>query len=143
DETWRKVVGKRLTAALTEAAKSPQENVRLAVANLIAEMGPTVQALEATERGGFARSLTGLVIALARDPALAVRQEALRALGTINADPDRAAPVLGNALKTEENVEARRMAADSLRRLVRVATNLNKKLQSAAMRRASTFSSVF
>jgi HEAT repeat protein len=131
DATWRRVVGKRLTGALTEAAKSPDENVRLAVANLIAEMGPTVQALEVTERGGFARSLTGIVIALARDPAVKVRQEALRALGTINVDPDRAVPVLGDALKTAKDVGQRRMAADSLRRLVRVATNLYKKLQAA------------
>src|SRR5438445_13416784 len=31
DEKWRGVVGKRLTDALTKAAKSPEENVRRAV----------------------------------------------------------------------------------------------------------------
>jgi hypothetical protein len=129
DEKWRAVVGNRLKKALAAAAKSPEENVRLAVANLIAEMGPTVPALEATDPSGFARGLSGIVVGLVRDPKLSVRQEALRALATINADPDQAVPVFGDMLKSSKEVDVRRLAADGLRRLVRVVTNLNKKLQ--------------
>src|SRR5262245_17845027 len=40
DDQWRRGVGKKLAADLKEAAKSKDKNVRLAVANLIAEMGP-------------------------------------------------------------------------------------------------------
>ena len=46
---------------------------------LVAEMGATVPSLEPTEPGGFARSLTGIMVGLARDPDLSVRQEAIRA----------------------------------------------------------------
>jgi HEAT repeat protein len=127
DEKWRGVVGKRLTDALTRAAKAPEDNVRLAVAHLVAEMGASVPSLEPTEPGGFARSLTGIMVGLARDPDLSVRQEAIRALGTIHADPDLAIPVFGEVLKSAQFVELRRTAADSLRRMVKVVSTLNKK----------------
>jgi HEAT repeat protein len=127
DQKWRGVVGNRLTAALTEAAKSPDVNVRLAVANLIAELGPGVPGLKSTDPGGFARSLTGIVIDLARDPAVPVRRQGLRALGMINPDLDKAIDVLGDVLKTAKDVGLRRTAAESLRGMVRVVANLNKK----------------
>jgi len=129
DEKWRAVVGKRLLAALSAAAKSPEANVRLAVAALIADMGSDVPAVEAAAASGFSRSLTGIVIQLSRDPAPPVREEALRALGTINADPARAVSVLGEALKSAKEVSMRRVAADGLWRMVQVVTGLNKNLQ--------------
>src|SRR5260370_5477604 len=57
DDRWRREVGKKLAADLKEAAKNKDKNVRLAVANLIAEMGPKkVPALDAPkDAGGFAR----------------------------------------------------------------------------------------
>jgi HEAT repeat protein len=139
DEKWRSEVGKRLTDLLREAAHSRRENTRLAVANLIAEMGPNVPALDATDRHGFARSLAPIVVELVHDPHLAVRQEALRALSTINPDPDKASAVFGEVLKEKDSVPLRRMAADGMKRLVRVATTLNKKqLTKSAAVEAST-----
>src|SRR5262249_4394205 len=88
DDQWRRAVGKKLAADLQEAAKSKDKNVRLAVANLIAEMGPKkVPALDwPKDTAGFARSLAPIVVTLVGDPDAEVSWEALRALGTINAD---------------------------------------------------------
>src|SRR5262245_7974110 len=105
---------------------------RLAVANMIAEMGPNVAGLKAEEIGGFTRTLAKSMKKLAEDAragqkaaSQAVRWEALRALGSINADPDIAVPELKSALK-DPDLGARRVAADSLGQMVRVVDYLRK-----------------
>src|SRR5262245_53545982 len=105
---------------------------RLAVANMIAEMGPNVAGLKAEEIGGFTRTLAKSMKKLAEDAragqkaaSQAVRWEALRALGRINADPDIAVPELKSALK-DPDLGARRVAADSLGQMVRVVDYLRK-----------------
>ena len=45
----RGLVGKRLTEALEKQAKSGDANNRLAVANVIAEIGPNLRALKADD----------------------------------------------------------------------------------------------
>src|SRR5262249_30750260 len=110
----RNEIGKRFKEALERVAESGDATSRLAAANMIAELGPNVRSLrlnfkedpkDPLVRGGFTRTLTPLVIKLARDArdskekrSLAVRQEALRALGSINADAREAVPVLQEAL---------------------------------------------
>src|SRR5262245_35678963 len=111
DDELRTRIGTRLRKSLESAAKDKSAYPRLAVANLIAEMGPTVRALEPGDFNGYARSLEPIVIRLVRDGDLGVRQEALRALGNINADPKSAIPVLSQALQqTDKEAEARREA---------------------------------
>jgi HEAT repeat protein len=115
-------------------------NKRLAVASMFSEMGPKVQAVEPGETGGFARSQAPLIEKLVRDarddPAkrsLAVRQEALRALGSINADP-KYAFVVAEAFDDAKEQAAfgpnrigpQRVAADALGQMVRGASLLQK-----------------
>jgi HEAT repeat protein len=125
-------VGKKLAADLQEAAKNKDKNVCLAVANLIAEMGPKkLKALDpAKDTGGFARSLAPIVVNLVRDPDLEVSWEALRALGTINADPAIAVPEFKKVLEKDTGSSvSHRLAADGLKRLLLVGVHLNKGWQ--------------
>src|SRR5438034_1827666 len=91
----RNEIGTRFKAALERVVEQGDATSRLAVANMIAELGPNVRSLrldfkenpkDPFVRGGFTRTLTPLVIKLAREArdnkekrSLAVRQEALRA----------------------------------------------------------------
>jgi len=74
DTEMRKMIGLRFIAALEKTARDGNSNARLAVANTIAEMGPTVRSIEPGEKGGFARGLEPLVSKLSQDPELGVRQ---------------------------------------------------------------------
>jgi hypothetical protein len=127
DEQMRTKVGERLTAALDQQSKAPDASSRLAVANIIAEMGPNIRALKASDKSGFARTLTPQVKLLASDADVGVRQEALRALGTINGDPAIAAQIFADTLQRVKAVGARRAAAEGLAQLVRVSVDLEKR----------------
>lgn len=131
DTEMRKMIGERLKAALEKTAAEGSANARLAVANTIAEMGPTVRAIEPLEKGGFTRSLEPLVAKLSRDPDLAVRQEALRAIGNINAPPKDVADVVRKVFKDDPAVGPRRLAADGLQQMIKVVTHLQKRGQTA------------
>src|SRR5262245_4083357 len=112
---------------------------------MIAELGPNVRSLrlnfkedpkDPAVRGGYTRTLTPLVIKLARDArdskekrSLAVRQEALRALGSINADAREAVPVLQEAL-SDPDVGPRRVAADAMVQMVKIVDHLRKRTKS-------------
>jgi HEAT repeat protein len=141
----RNEIGARFKAALERVAEHGDSTSRLAVANVIAELGPNVRSLrlkpkedptDPAVRGGFTRTLAPLVMKLARDArddkakrSLAVRQEALRALGGINADPKLVVPVLQEALGDAE-VGPRRIAADALVQMVKIAGHLQKRTPS-------------
>lgn len=122
----RQEVGTRLQTAVRAVVAAGQVNSRLALASMIAEMGPAVRSLQPADRGGFARSLTPEVIQLAQDRDLAVRLQGLRALGTINADPKLALPVFQKVLTTDVP-EARTIASQSLAQLMRVTGQLRKR----------------
>lgn len=130
DADMRREVTKRFMAMLeTQARTGPVDN-RVAVANLIAELGPRVRALtvedkKAEDTTGFARSLTPILEILIQDKAVAVRQEALRALGNINPDPKKAGSLFGAVLKGDPHVGPRRVAADGLGQMVRVVNHLH------------------
>jgi len=131
DAEMRRQVAGRLTKKLEEAAKNPDPSARLALANLVAEMGPTIRGLDGDARG-FAHNLAPLVITLAGDRDIGVRQEALRALGAINGKPPEIAKVLAQVLQKDPAVGPRRVAADSLGQLVKLAAHLQKPGPTAA-----------
>jgi HEAT repeat protein len=134
DAELRPQVGERLTKLLEERAKSGDPSLRLATANVITEIGPSVRALEPGNEFGFARSLFPLVARLATDQDLGVRQEALRALGNLNAKPDDAIPIMTRVLEKDPAPGPRRLAADGLRQMVRVGTFLQKRRLAGAAR---------
>lgn len=125
DADMRRQVGNKLAKALTEVARKGDATARLAVANVLAEMGPDVRAVEPDDPGGFARSLTSVVVALAADKDLGVRQEALRALGSIHPPIAAAVPVFARVL-TQDAPGPRRLAAEGLMQLIKVAARLQK-----------------
>jgi HEAT repeat protein len=123
DIEMRRQVGTQLTKALQRIVETGNAVGRLAAANTIAEIGPTMRSTVAGEQGGFARGLTSLVIQLATDKNLGVRQEGLRALGNIFPKPDDAVPVFQAAL-TKDALGPRRLAAEGLGQLIRVVNHL-------------------
>ncbi len=124
NEEMRAQLGGRLRQALEKAARAASPDTRLAVANLIAELGPTVGAVDANDFNGYGRSLQSIALGLVDDPDLAVRQEALRALGNINADPKKAVPKFVQVLQTDRQDGPRRLAAGGLLQLLKVVTHL-------------------
>jgi HEAT repeat protein len=137
DAEMRRRVAERLTNRLQEASMSPNANRRLAVANLIAEIGPTVRAV-GDDKGGFARSLTPLVVTLTGDRDIGVRQEALRALGSINAKPQEAVKVFEQVIRNDPAVGPRRVAADGFGQIVKVVTQLARPGVTSAQVEATT-----
>jgi len=129
DEEMRRKIGERFRKAIRKIIITDDPASRLAIANMIGEMGPTIRALDRVDTQGFARGLADDVIALCKDPNLSVRLEALRTLGTINADPAKAVPVLREALEKGDPQE-KRVAAYALGQLVRVVNHLLKRGQS-------------
>lgn len=122
DTQMRTLVAARLTKGIQDAVAKGDANARLAVANLIAELGPTIRGAK-NERHGYARSLVPEVLTLAKDADPRVRLEALRALGSIFPRPEDAVPVFEKNLKGD-NVRFKRLAATSLAQLVRVVSHL-------------------
>lgn len=131
DLEMRQRVGERLVSAIRAAVKSSDANTRLSIANLIAEMGPTIPALDPLDRFGFSRGLTTEVVQLSQDPDLGVRQEAIRALGNINPDPQIAVKAIMSVFENDAAVGPRRLAADSLGQMIRVIAHLQKRGRTA------------
>jgi HEAT repeat protein len=131
DSELRRETATRLTGALNDVIQHGNANDRLAVANSIAERGPTYRSLTTMkgnqvflgDQAGFVRTLTPLVIKLTQDKDIGVRQEAYRALGTSFPRPEDAVPVFQKALSSEA-VGPKRRAAEGLGQLVRVVNYL-------------------
>jgi hypothetical protein len=98
DAGMRRQIGTRLAKAFQDTVKNGNVDSRLAVAVAIADIGPTIRSIVEGDRHGYARSLTPEVIELTKDKDLGVRQQALRALGSIFASPKDAVPVFKAAL---------------------------------------------
>lgn len=131
DISMRREIGSRLQKMLEKIAKTGDPTARLAVANMISEMGPTVRATDAGEKSGYTRSLFAIAARLAEDPDLGVRQEALRALGNINAVPKDVADVYKAVLQKDQAVGPRRLVADGLQQMIKVVSHLQKRGQTA------------
>ena len=142
DTAMRKEVGRRLAERLHALAIGDNPNNRLAAASLIAEMGTSVRALDRNDKAGFARSLTPEVILLTKDDKdVGVRQQALRALGNINAKPEVAAKVFQQVLADDttnpnqlapDSPSPKQIAADGLGQMMRVVNLLKKKGQKSS-----------
>jgi len=139
----RHQIGSRLIKAYQDVIKNGDVTQRLAVGSSIAEIGPTIRSLsvikgdkiEEGDPAGFGRSLTPEVIQLTQDKDRGVREQALRALGTIFPKPQDAAPVFKNALE-KESPDPKRIAAEGLEQMVRVATFLERPGQSETSAKA-------
>jgi HEAT repeat protein len=131
DTGMRKLVAERFTNAIQRVIQKGEPTARMAAANLIAEIGPTIRAVDPADRAGFTRSLTKQVIELAKDPVPEVQQEALRALGNINARPRDAFPVLVDSVE-HAKLGSRRQAAAAFGQMVRVVGFLQKRGRTAA-----------
>ena len=129
DFEMRKLIADRFRSAVKAIVARGTPNQKLAVANLIAEIGPTIRS-DAGDNKGFAFSLAPQVKQLAQDENLAVREQGLRALGNINADPKDAVPVFTATLKNDQ-VGPRRVAAEGLLQMVRVVAYLQNRLRTA------------
>ena len=132
DNEMRTIVGERLAKMLKQVAEKGDANARLAVANTIAEMGPTVRPLDPKDRFGYTRSLLPIVVYLTKDEDLGVRQEALRALSNINPAPKDAADVFKGTLQKDPQIGPRRLAADGLQQLVKVVNFLQRRGQAGS-----------
>jgi HEAT repeat protein len=132
DARLRYKLAQRLRAKIRQVVDKGDDNAKAAVACLITEMGLTVRAaidpnkkakpdeLESERRAGFSRSLTDEVIKLTNASNEFVRLNALRALGGMNADPRRAAPVLAARLKPGNDTPTRRVAAEGILGLINI-----------------------
>lgn len=139
DARMRFRVAQRFQAGVRVLVERGDNDSRAAVANLIVELGlnirtaldPTMQLpsdeLDRQRRAGFARNLTEEITRLTAVDNELVRLHALRALGGINADPSRAAPLLASRLASGNSVVVRRISADGLLRLVATAAFLKEQ----------------
>jgi HEAT repeat protein len=87
--------------------------VRMALANMIGDMGTGVRALTPDDQTGFTRTLAPDLVLLLRDRSPDVRAAAARALGKINAAPKETIGPLKKAL-TEDVPAVKRAAAEGL-----------------------------
>ncbi|MCI0680703.1 MAG: HEAT repeat domain-containing protein [Gemmataceae bacterium] len=131
DADMRRQVAQRLTARLEAEARGGPADNKVAVANLIAELGPNVRALAADDKkienkSGLGRSFLPILQVLIQDKDARVRQHALRALGNINPEPMQAGPLFGMVLKSDPSPGPRRVAADGLSQMVRVVNHLHR-----------------
>ncbi len=126
DADMRRQVAARLTKAIQDVIENGDSNARLAVANSIAEIGPTIRSVVDGDRAGYARTLTPEVIKLTKDKDRGVRQEALRALGNLFPRPQDAVPVFVLAIQ-KDAPGPKIIAASGLGQLIRVANHLQKR----------------
>ncbi|MBI3411550.1 MAG: HEAT repeat domain-containing protein [Planctomycetes bacterium] len=133
DRKLRQEVGDRLIAAIRQVVHTGDATSKLAVANLIAEIGPDVRSTVPEEKAkiesimGFPHQLAPEVVKLTEDKNLAVQQEALRALGNVFPNEDQALPVFKKILETG-TLGPRRLAAEGLLQMVKNADFRHRKL---------------
>jgi HEAT repeat protein len=126
DLRYRVEIGKRFIGEVDSVIKKDNATAHLAAANLIGEMGANVRALDMKDRHGFARSLTPQLTELFRTSKDSqVRQAALRALGQINPQRDKAAEVLAEGVRRDQ-VEERRAAAEAIINMILVPLRINR-----------------
>lgn len=135
DNAARKEVADKIVERVQFVIDKGSPLARSAMAQLIAEIGPSIRSANPDDpkegKAGFARTLTKQVVQLCKDPDVEVQQEALRALGNINARPSDAYPVFKEALEHGQ-VGAKRQAAAALSQMIRVVHFLQKRGRSVA-----------
>jgi HEAT repeat protein len=134
DTAMRKEVADKFIQKVQRVIEKGDPTAKMAVANLVAEIGPTIRSVDPNppnDRAGFVRSLTPQLIELSKDPIVEVQQEALRALGNINPRPADVFKVLTDSLGRDK-LGPRRQAAAALGQMVRVVGFLLKRGRTAA-----------
>lgn len=116
-DRYRVQVGEQLVKTIRATAQEPSAIKQQALAILIAGIANSEQSVD-RDRDKFARALADVVLSLAKQKDLGVRQAALSALGKITPSPADAFPVLASALQKDE-VGPRRLAAYALSDLVK------------------------
>lgn len=110
---YRAGIGKDLEDAIFQAEKNQNDDNRLALAILIAEIAEADQRVDTGREGKFARGLTNVVVRLATAENDTVRQAALNALGKMTPTPKDAIPIIEQTLQKAQ-VGPRRLAAYAL-----------------------------
>jgi HEAT repeat protein len=135
DREARKKVGERLAKLIQAEAANGDATTKLAVAQLLAEMGTSVRGLGETmdwhglkvaDWRGYTRRFAPTLIKLTQDPNPAVRVAAARALGRINPDVGVAVPALQHLIQ-KGDLSERRAAAEATLDLMREIGRLVKK----------------
>jgi len=152
DREARKKVGERLAKRIHEEATRGDFTNRLALAQMLGDMGTSARALgdtitwhgevpglhpeihidlegkaqKYTDWRGYSRRFTPLLVKMTRDPSSAVRMAAARALGKINPDVNEAVPALQKMLRSDAAAE-RRAAAMGLLSMIQEIGKLEKK----------------
>jgi HEAT repeat protein len=111
DRELHKQVADRLANAIRDALKSRDAVTQIAAADLVADIGDKIRALDSNR--GFTAQFAPDLASLAKDRNPAVLEAATRALGRVNAKPEIAGPALQNILRSG-TVNERRTAADAL-----------------------------
>jgi HEAT repeat protein len=119
-EKFKKTVEHFLKPGMADAA------VRMALANMIGDMGTSVRALTPNDPAGFTRTLAPDLVQLLRDPSPDVRAAAARSLGRINADSKEIYEPLTKALTKDPVTAVRRAAAEGFLNWVKLEDELTR-----------------
>jgi HEAT repeat protein len=127
DLLYRQLVGNRFkdTVKYFLNPKNSSPTIRMALADMIGEMGPAVRALTATDSSGMARSLAPDLVELLKDKSPAVRVAACRALGKINASPAEYVKALADTL-TGDIAAVRLAAAEGMLTWIKTVDDLSR-----------------
>ena len=125
DFAARAAIGKKFKEAVDKVIKTGNADARLALADMLGEMGTEARSLEPGNLYGLGRALTPELIHLTKDSNPAVRAAAARALGRVFPDPAEAAPAIVAVLKKGSPLE-RESAAQGLVNLIQVVYALHR-----------------
>jgi HEAT repeat protein len=126
DQTMRTEVGNRFRKGVERVIQLGSPAAKIAVADMLAEMGASTRSLDPADQGGFTRTFEPELARLLKDNDARVEAAAARALGKINADPKAAVRDLKGPLQSND-VSLRRAAAQGLLDLVQTVAQLNRK----------------
>jgi len=128
DQPARALVSRRFDEGMKAALLKGNTAVRLAAADMLADLGVTARAVGT--RSGIAQGFAPELITLTKEGNPLVRVAAAHALGEINPDPAIAVPALA-ALLNGPTPQERVAAADALTALVRVGSLLATKVKNS------------
>jgi HEAT repeat protein len=125
DEAARKAIGEKFKKGANAVIKTGGVDARVALADMLGEMGPEIRSLIPEDTAGFGRAMAPELVELTRDKTPAVRAAAAQALGKVFPVPETAAKALKEVLESG-TAEERRGAAQGLVNLIQVVSALEK-----------------
>jgi HEAT repeat protein len=127
---YRQILANRFKDAVKwylEPKNKIDSAVRMALANMIGEMGTTVKAMTwPNDTSGFTRTLAPDLVRLLRDESPAVRAVAAKAIGKINPDPKEVIGPLKQTLTRDPVPSVRRAAAEGFATWVKSVDELSR-----------------